>query len=151
LLELHKRVSTSEDPQDAYQRKDGVIYYKGHVVIPPGSPLISLLLVKLHDSKFGGQLGVLRTHKRLPQAFYWPLMQKDVEQHISECDVCQKEKYDAQTPAGRLQPLLVPSQVWEDISMNFVDGLLPSAGKNTIMVVVDQLTKYAHFIALTHS
>jgi len=44
----------------------------------------------------------------------------------------------------------VPSQVWEEISLDFVDGLPPSTGKTTVMVVVDRLTKYAHFIALAH-
>lgn len=51
--------------------------------------------------------------------------------------------------AGLLQLLHIPEQVWEDISMDFI-WLLPSNSKSTIFVVVDHLSKYAHFIALFH-
>lgn len=63
---------------------------------------------------------------------------------------CQRNKSEARSLAGLLQPMPVPSQVWEEISLDFVDGLPPSAGKTTVMVVVDRLTKYAHFMSLTH-
>jgi hypothetical protein len=51
---------------------------------------------------------------------------------------------------GLLQPLSIPSQHWEEVSMDFIIGLLKSEGKSVIMVIVDRLTKYAHFCALSH-
>jgi hypothetical protein len=52
--------------------------------------------------------------------------------------------------SGLLQPLSIPSQCWEEVSMDFIIGLPNSKGKSVIMVIVDRLTKYAHFCALSH-
>jgi hypothetical protein len=51
---------------------------------------------------------------------------------------------------GLLQPLSIPSQCWEEVSMDFITWLPKSEGKSVIMVIVDRLTKYTHFYALSH-
>jgi len=77
-------------------------------------------------------------------------MKSNIRQFIRQCEVCQRSKYESIHLAGQLQPLLVPDQVWEEASMDFIEGLPRSGGKTTILVVVDMLTKFSHFIPLYH-
>ncbi|RVW17875.1 Transposon Ty3-I Gag-Pol polyprotein [Vitis vinifera] len=128
--------------------------------IPTWSELASLPLqilehptsgrMKFHDSPYGGHSGVLRTYKRLAQQFYWPSMHKVIQQYVTSCTVCQKYKVETLSSAGLLQPLPIPCQVWDDITMGFIEGLPPSNGKSTIFVVVDRLSKSTHFLAMSH-
>ncbi|XP_010484774.1 PREDICTED: uncharacterized protein LOC104763056 [Camelina sativa] len=80
----------------------------------------------------------------------WPAMHRVVKQYVAECETCQRAKTTSLAPAGLLQPLHVPDQVWEDVSMDFIDGLPRSDGYTTIMVVIDRLTKSAHLVPLSY-
>ena len=73
-----------------------------------------------------------------------------VKDFIKNCDVCQCFKSDNTRPTGLLQPLPISTKIWTDISMDFVEGLPLSYDKNVIMVMVDRLSKYAHFLPLKH-
>ena len=77
-------------------------------------------------------------------------MAKDIQAYLRSCGVCQACKYDTAASPGLLQPLPIPEGVWIDISMDFIDGLPVSYGKSVILVVVDRLSKAAHFMALSH-
>lgn len=140
-------VSNSGKP---YLWRAGLIFYKNHVVIPPDSNLVTQLLQEFHDSPSGGHSGVLRTCKRIAAQFYWLSLPKIVCDYVASCSVCQKNKSSTSSPTGLLQPLSFPHQVWDDITMDFIEGLPFSNGRNAILVVVDRLSKYAHFLALAH-
>src|SRR6266540_33248 len=74
-------------------------------------------------------------------------MKREIARYVAECDVCQKVKADHLKPAGMLQPLSIPAWKWEDIHMDFIVGLPRTAkGSDSIWVVIDRLTKSAHFI-----
>ena len=69
--------------------------------------------------------------------FFWKGMQKDIQHYVAECDKCQLNKSKNILTLGLLHPLHIPNQKWEHISMDFMDGLPPSQGKDKIFVVVD--------------
>jgi hypothetical protein len=77
-------------------------------------------------------------------------MHKSVQDYIRGCEICQKVKVKTLSPAGLLQPLPIPCQVWDDNTLDFIEGLPLSQGKDTIMVMVDWLSKSAYFFPLSH-
>jgi hypothetical protein len=77
-------------------------------------------------------------------------MKTDVQEFVCQCEVCQHAKHLNQHPQGLLQALPTPAGAWQDITVDFVEGLPLSEGANAILVVVDHFTKYAHFIPMKH-
>jgi transposase InsO family protein len=104
----------------------------------------------MHSSDIGGHSGIRATHHRIKRIFYYSQMKKSVETFVSECHVCQRSKSKNCQYPRLLSPLPIPEIAWSFISMDFVEGLPKSGGKDTILVVVDRMTKCAHFIALAH-
>ena len=85
----------------------------------------------------------------LKEMFWWNNMKREIAKYMSECHTCQSVKAEHQSPAGKLQPLPIPNWKWEEIGMDFVTGLpMTKDYKDMIWVIVDQLTKSAHFISV---
>jgi hypothetical protein len=82
------------------------------------------------------------------ERFAWKGLKEDVMKHVKECTTCQENKDEHTHPAGLLQPLPIPEHKWESISMDFIIGLPRAQGKDCIFVVVDRLTKFAHFFPI---
>ena len=81
------------------------------------SNLKMALLQEAHNGPNGDHSGVKKTLKRVKRAFYWKELSKDVCTFVAECDVCRRNKTENISPPGLLKPLLIPDQVWTDISM----------------------------------
>jgi hypothetical protein len=96
-----------------------------------------------------GHEGVQKTLQRL-RSSYTPQDAKLVREFIRGYSVCQHNKTEHLHPVGLLQPLLVPTVVWIDISMDFDESFPKVGGKSVVLTVVDRLSKYTHFIALGH-
>ena len=129
---------------------EGHLHCNGKLAIPIESTYVPMLLREFHNSAIGGHAGICRTYNHLAAKFYWKGMKKMVQRFGKACEVCQRSKHETSAPAGLLQPLPIPDKVWDNITMDFIEGLPKSKGCSTILVVVDRLTKYAHFIPLKH-
>ena len=78
-------------------------------------------------------------------------MNQDIRAYVASCDVCQKIKHTCQGPIGLLQPLPIPNGPFEVITMDFITELPPSKSYDAILVIVDKLTKYGHFIPMQNT
>jgi hypothetical protein len=88
-------------------------------------------------------------YQDLKQSFWWSNMKVDIAKYVAECDTCHRMKASHLKSAGVLQPLSIPMWKSDDISMDFIVGLpLTARKKDSIWVIVDRLTKTAHFIVV---
>ena len=114
----------------------------------PNDPEIrKLILQEAHDSPYSIHPGNTKMYLDLKETFWWTGMKKDITEYVAVCDVCQRVKAEHQKPAGLLQPLHIPEWKWDKLGMDFITGLpRTQSGYDSIWVVVDRLTKVAHFI-----
>ena len=108
-----------------------------------------LILEEGHKSRLSLHPGITKMYQDLKEAFWWQGMKKDVAQFVYACLTCQKAKVEHQRPGWMIQPLEIPVWKWDSISMDFVTHLPRTfRGHDTIWVIVDRLTKSAHFLAM---
>ena len=134
---------------EEYKVHDDLIYYKNKIFLVPRSALKRNILGAAHDAPVVGHPGFLKNYHKVREIFTWKSLKYDVLMYVKEFSVCQQNKVEHSHLAGLLQPLPIPDKTWESVSMDFITGLPKSQGKDSIYVVVDKLTKYAHFFAVT--
>lgn len=154
ILARSKKEKDIDGKFRAYRLSDnGLLYFldsdhKIRLCVPKSE--IKTILQEIHDGAHeSAHAGRERTLSAVREKFYWPSLRKDVSDYVKSCDVCQKVKHDRSGKTGYLKPLEIPAQPFDTISLDFISGLPMSNGKNAILVVVDKLTKYAHFIPTT--
>ncbi|CAH9118783.1 unnamed protein product [Cuscuta epithymum] len=148
LQEIVEALAVDPAKAPGYEVTGRRLFFKGRLVLPTNSSWIPQLLEEFHATPTGGHAGAYRTYRRLAMNVYWKGMFRRVRDYVAQCLVCQKAKYETLSPAGLLQPLPIPNLIWEDISMDFITCLPKSKGYTSILVVVDRLSKYGHFIPL---
>jgi hypothetical protein len=134
---------------DRYRVINDIIYYKGRIYLVPESTFKKKVLQAFHDAPMAGHQGFLKTYRQVRERFSWKGLKGDIMCYIKECATCQKNKDEHSHPAGLLQPLPIPENKWEGISMDFITGLPRAQGKDCIFVVVDRLTKFSHFFSIS--
>jgi hypothetical protein len=111
---------------------------------------LKLAIVKeMHNVAYAGHPRYQKTVVAVKSPYFWPVLKKEIDEYIAICMECQKVKAEHRHPTRLLQPLPIPEWKWDVVTMDFITRL-PRTSKqhDSIMVVVDKLTKAAHFIPL---
>ncbi|KAI3735922.1 hypothetical protein L6452_15448 [Arctium lappa] len=127
----------------------GVKLFNGRVWVPKVGGNRELLLEDAHKSKYSIHPGSTKMYRDLRLHYWWPVMKLDVPRYVERCVTCLQVKAEHQRPYGSLQSLEIPEWKWDHITMDFVTKLPKTLrGHDTIWVIVDRLTKSAHFLAM---
>ncbi|KAL4025841.1 hypothetical protein IC575_014247 [Cucumis melo] len=146
LVEKRCMVETGQGENFSISSDDGLMF-EGRLCVPEDSVVKTELLSEAQSSPFTMHLGSTKMYQDLRSVYWWRNMKREVADFVSRCLVCQQVKVPRQRPVGLLQPLSVPGWKWECVSMDFITGLPKTLkGYTVIWVVVDKLTKSAHFV-----
>ncbi|GJR26592.1 putative reverse transcriptase domain-containing protein [Tanacetum coccineum] len=130
-------------------RSDGIQCFEGRIWLPLFGGLRDLIMHESHKSKYSIHPGSDKMYQDLKKLYCWPNMKAEIATYVSKCLTCSKVKAEHQKPSGLHQQPKIPEWKWEKITMDFVLGLprTPS-GYDSIWVIVDRLTKSAHFLPM---
>ncbi|KAJ9565973.1 hypothetical protein OSB04_001939 [Centaurea solstitialis] len=134
--------------------RDGRGFLTRHdrVWVPLAGGARQTLLEEAHKSKFSIHPGDTKMYRDLRADYWWPGMKREVARYVESCLTCLKVKAEHQKPHGKLQPLEIPVWKWENITMDLITKLPRTPRKfDAIWVIVDRLTKSAHFLAIRES
>ncbi|GJS86366.1 reverse transcriptase domain-containing protein [Tanacetum coccineum] len=130
-------------------RSDGTKCLKGRVWLPLFGGLRGLIMLESHKSKYSIHPGWDKMYHDLRKLYWWPNMKADIATYVSKCLTCAKVKAEHQKPSGLLQQPEIPICKWERITMDFITKLPRTPSEyDSIWVIVDRLTKSAHFIPM---
>jgi hypothetical protein len=144
-----KRRMREGDPKVACLREDakGTLWFNKRLVVPKREALKKKNLDEAHTSRYSIYPRSTKMYHDLRQQFWWTRMKRVVARYVSECDTYWKVKANYMKPGGLLQPLCISEWKWDDVSMDFIVGLLMTARKfDSIWAIVDRLSKSTHFI-----
>ncbi|GJS17939.1 putative reverse transcriptase domain-containing protein [Tanacetum coccineum] len=130
-------------------RPDGTRCIKNRSWLPLFGGLRDLIMHESHKSKYSIHPGSDKMYHDLKKLYWWPNMKAIIAEYVSKCLTCSRVKAECQKPSGLLVQLEIPMWKWERITMDFVTKLpKTSTGHDAIWVIVDRLTKSAHFIPI---
>jgi len=134
---------------EEWREYEGLMLKKGKVYVSKNKKLRAEVIRLYHDTPVEEHRGQWKTTELVTRNFWWLGISKEVKRYIEECDTYQRNKNHTQAPASRLMPNLIPEKPWSYISADFIMKLSLAQEYNSILVVVDKLTKIAHFISIT--
>jgi len=131
------------------QWKDGYLWHQGKIWIPENKEIRVGLIRRHHNIPQSGHGGIAKTTEHIQRKYYWPYMRDTIKRYVKNCDICQRTKAVRHAPYGLMKPNQTPDRPWKSISIDFITDLPNSEANDAILIIVDRLTKMAHFIPCT--
>jgi hypothetical protein len=143
-----KRKMKEQETKHFLVDEKGILWFNDKLIVPKDKELRNQIMVEAHSSKLSIHPGSSKMYQDLKPYFWWTKMKKEIIAYVARCDNCCRVKAIHMKP-GLLQPLSIPGWKWKEIVMDFIVGLpTTEKGFDSIWVIVDHLTKSAHFIPM---
>ncbi|XP_060216994.1 uncharacterized protein LOC132644417 [Lycium barbarum] len=147
-LKLKEQVEQGQNKRATID-SDGVLWHDGRLCVPDVGNLRQTIMEEAHSSCYSIHPGATKMYQDLKKHFWWMRMKRNISDYVARCLNCQQVKYEHQKPGGLAQNLVIPEWKWERITMDFVVGLPRTLRRHdSVWVIVDRLTKSAHFISV---
>ncbi|KAI3818361.1 hypothetical protein L1987_12166 [Smallanthus sonchifolius] len=130
-------------------KANGLLYYLDHIWVPDRDNLRIFFMNESHKTRYSVHPRADKMYMGLRQQYLWPGMKKDIALFVSKCLTCSKVKAEHQKPSGLLEQPEIPMWKWENLAMDFITKLpRTSSGHDSIWIIIDRLTKSAHFFPI---
>ncbi|KAI3797465.1 hypothetical protein L1987_32722 [Smallanthus sonchifolius] len=130
-------------------KNNGLLYFLDRIWVPNRNDLRAFLMTEAHKSRYSVHPGADKMYHNLRPQYWWPGMKKDIALYVAKCLTCSKVKAEHQRPSGLLEQPEIPVWKWENLAMDFITKLpRTSSGHDSIWVIIDRLTKSAHFLPI---
>ncbi|GJR57133.1 putative reverse transcriptase domain-containing protein [Tanacetum coccineum] len=131
------------------RRDDEGIYFSNQMWISLVGGVRKLITDEAHTTRYSVHPGADKMYYDLRNLYWWPSLKRDIVDYVSKCLMCSKIKVEHQKLSGLLQQPKIPERKWEKITMHLVRKLpKSSSGYDAIWVIMDRLTKSAHFLPI---
>jgi hypothetical protein len=146
MKHIHEKIEAGK--AKCFRKDDqGIVWFNNRIVVPKDEEIRQQILDEAHLSCYSIHPGSTKMYQDLKQHYWWIKMKIEIARYVAKCDTCRHVKAIHMKTVGPLQSLPIPTWKWEDISMDFIVGLPRTAkGFDSIWVIVDRLTKIAHFL-----
>jgi hypothetical protein len=146
MIHIHEKIEAGK--ANCFRKDDQwIIWFNDSIVVPKDVEVHQQILDEDHLSRYSIHLGSTKMYQDLKQHYWWTKMKIEIARYVARCDTCRRVKAIHMKTARPLQSLPIPTWKWEDLSMDFIVGLPKTAkGFDSIWVIIDRLTKIAHFL-----
>ncbi|WOH15373.1 hypothetical protein DCAR_0934911 [Daucus carota subsp. sativus] len=147
LRDAVERVRQGQETQ--FTLYEDTLMLGNRICVPNDEDLRREILDEAHNAPYAMHPGATKMYNTMKSHYWWSGMKRDVAEFTAKCLTCQQVKVEHQAPAGKLHPLSIPEWKWEKITMDFVTNLPKTRkGNDAIWIIVDRLTKSAHFLPI---